>query len=407
MNTNYQTIHQMGTEISEIVRQATGRNPVQSMGMDWVSVEQLAKYIYGTKTGSSAEFTTNIPDGIIDLIAFIEYVQDLNGYDYPWPAGASVNQFPDFTEAVTQSGITITPNADGSFTVTGTNGGSANYFDLTTEFDSSAYAGYVFTVVQTGQAWGSSSVGVRISASQADRTSIQSLANGDIIEDNGTDLCLAFRIAGNYALPEGGVTFKLMLAPDDYTGDFVPYRNVCPITGWTGVNVYHTGEDESESETYTVTWETEAGTVYIGYMNITTGVLTVTHKYTRVLGTGLLFDRIEDDKAYVSIINVTDRKPGTGNIVANYLRTGNYVWGIQGKEDVSGIWMILPADQFPNLGSARQYVTDNPLYIVYELKDSVSYTLDPVEVESFIGTNTIYADTGDVSVQYKYKEDLL
>ena len=407
MNTNYQTIHQMGNAVSEMVRQATGRNSVQSMDMDWVSVEQLAKYIYGFKTGSSVEFDTNIADGIVNLTAYIEYVQDLNGYDYPWPAGASANHFPDFTEAVTQSGITINPNADGSFTVTGTNGGSANYFDLTTEFDSSAYAGYVFTVVQTGQAWGSTSVGVRISASQADRTSIQSLANGDIIEDNGTDLCLAFRIAGNYAFPEGGVTFKLMLAPDDYTGDFVPYRNVCPITGWTGVNVYHTGEGESESETYTVSWEDEAGTVYMGYLNVMGGVLTVTHKYVRVVGTGILFNRIEDDKAYVSVINVTDRKPGVGNIVANYLRTGDYVWGIQGKEDVSGVWLILPADQFPNQGAVSQYLTDNPLYMIYELAESVSHTLDPVEVESFIGNNTIYADTGDVSVQYKYKEELL
>ena len=60
------------------------------------------------------------------------------------------------------------------------------------------------------------------------------------------------------------------------SGDPSP-ENVRPITGWTGINVYHSGEDETDYDTYAVSWQTEAGTVYGGNLDLTTGVLTVTY----------------------------------------------------------------------------------------------------------------------------------
>lgn len=38
---------------------------------------------------------------------------------------------------------------------------------------------------------------------------------------------------------------------------------------------------------------------------------------------------------------------------------------------------------------------------VYELVDPVTYQLTPHEVRSLLGSNTIYADTGDTSVEYR------
>lgn len=40
-NTNFQTFHQMGQAINEVVRQATGRDAVQNIDMDHVTVAQL------------------------------------------------------------------------------------------------------------------------------------------------------------------------------------------------------------------------------------------------------------------------------------------------------------------------------------------------------------------------------
>lgn len=86
MNTNFQTIHQFGSGISQMVRQATGRDSVESMEMDWVSVEQQKKWVYGEAEGNPAHFITTLPDGIMSLLVGINPVQDLNGQDAPSPS---------------------------------------------------------------------------------------------------------------------------------------------------------------------------------------------------------------------------------------------------------------------------------------------------------------------------------
>ena len=48
-------------------------------------------------------------------------------------------------------------------------------------------------------------------------------------------------------------------------------QNICPIDGWVGANIH------VNSDVIPVSWLSEAGTVYGGVRNLTTGTLTVTH----------------------------------------------------------------------------------------------------------------------------------
>ena len=41
------------------------------------------------------------------LVAQIEPVQDLHGYDHPWPAGGSKNKLPDLTFYGTEKGVIL------------------------------------------------------------------------------------------------------------------------------------------------------------------------------------------------------------------------------------------------------------------------------------------------------------
>ena len=56
-NTNFQTFHQMGQAINEVVRQATGRDAVQNIDMDHVTVAQNSYYEEVTASGSIVSFT--------------------------------------------------------------------------------------------------------------------------------------------------------------------------------------------------------------------------------------------------------------------------------------------------------------------------------------------------------------
>ena len=59
------------------------------------------------------------------------------------------------------------------------------------------------------------------------------------------------------------------------SGDPSP-DNVRPISGFTGVNIYHeSAYDPDADPTYSIDWTDEAGTVYGGELDVTTGVLTV------------------------------------------------------------------------------------------------------------------------------------
>ena len=65
------------------------------------------------------------------------------------------------------------------------------------------------------------------------------------------------------------------------SGDPSP-DNVRPITGWTECNVVVSPtEDAQDGETHTISFAS-AGTVYGGSIDVTTGVLTVTHGYASI-----------------------------------------------------------------------------------------------------------------------------
>lgn len=102
-------------------------------------------------------------------------------------------------------------------------------------------------------------------------------------------------------------------------------------------------------DTYTVDWSSEAGTVYGGSIDLTTGVLTVTHV---------------EIAAYAG-------------------------------ETLPGGWIsdrdVYSAGATPTTGAQ----------VVYELATPQTYQLDPVEVRTLLGDNNIYADTGAVDVAYR------
>lgn len=101
--------------------------------------------------------------------------------------------------------------------------------------------------------------------------------------------------------------------------------------------------------TYPISWQAEAGTVYGGMLDVTTGLLTVTH----------------------------------GNI-ASY-----------NGESLPGKW-ISSMDVYSPGGTPT-----TGAQVVYELATPQTYQLTPTEVTLLLGTNNMCADTGDTTVTYR------
>ena len=145
-------------------------------------------------------------------------------------------------------------------------------------------------------------------------------------------------------------TFHVWLVEGEVSNSsFSPYSNICPISGWTGATISHSGADMSDPTVYSITFPTEAGTVYGGSLNVTTGVLTV-------------------DRAQIASYN---------------------------GETLPGEW-ISDRDVY-----AQGTTPTTGAQVVYELATPVTYQLTPQEIRTLLGTNNIWADTGDTSVGYK------
>ena len=110
-----------------------------------------------------------------------------------------------------------------------------------------------------------------------------------------------------------------------------------------------TAYEPYQSETYDITFPTEAGTVYGGTLDVTNGVLTV--------------DRAQ---------------------IASYA-----------GETLPSTWVsdrdVYSAGATPTTGAQ----------VVYELATPITYHLTPQEITTLLGQNNIWADTGDMSVTYR------
>ena len=450
--------------------------------------------IIDTASGAIASFPDGAGFPMRSLLAQINPVQDLHGYDSPWAAGAGKNKLP-LSPAETKNGITLAHNTDGSITLTGT-ATEITYFDFDTDFNSTLYAGYILSGYPSGYSGNTTSINFRI-CSASSRAAVQDyLSSGTgIIEDNGEHLRIALRVAGNYAIPSGGLVFKPMLRASTDSDTFQPYSNECPISGWTGLSgyklngnlfngVFGTGETarveiptgttaftvtaESTSaknllmrfydstgtkvgsdvtlisggtsrnirsvtipsgatlfsvyyqsggsasefsnvcvgigDTISVSWQTEAGTVYGGNVDVVTGVLTVTDAIID-LGTLNYTYQSTYERFYATISNMKSyTMPRSVAFLCSCFEV------ISDKREIdqvpygaiyngSGININIKIQGITDATAFKNYVTGQTL--VYPLAQPLVYHLSSQQIETLLGNNTVFVDTGSVSVTYQ------
>lgn len=185
------------------------------------------------------------------------------------------------------------------------------------------------------------------------------------------------------------------------SGDPSP-TNVRPISGWTSMTVNANGTE------IPISWENEAGTVYGGSLDVLNGVLTV-DRTTDDMG-NLKWDAQGSAGRCYSMSKRATIKKGTSkegydNAFAEIYSAGNVVSmsGLQANQmsvDRGGNIQLYDT-RFAGMTGAQIKAELQGVTMCYKLEEPITYQLTPHEVKSLLGSNTIYADTGDTSVEYR------
>lgn len=174
--------------------------------------------------------------------------------------------------------------------------------------------------------------------------------------------------------------------------------NVRTISGWTQCNVVNT----TEPKTYSVNLSS-AGTVYGGTLDVTTGLLTVTHgildlgTFTWEVWPGLTsifrcalpsyIKHIENSVIPNWWCEIYTAREGTA------ISSTNYTIG-----QIHQAYLLTHDSRYT---SASDYTTAmNGVHLCYELATSQTYQLTPTEVSTLLNTNTFTCNCGTVSLTY-------
>lgn len=166
--------------------------------------------------------------------------------------------------------------------------------------------------------------------------------------------------------------------------------------------LFEKSEIATAYEPYTAQTVTIAlgGTIYGGTLDVTTGVLTVDRAMVD-LGT-LNWGYASGEHPYM-YVNYTNKAQGNNIICSNYPTSSASSAADMSDKSILGFagntYVAVKDSAYTDAPTFKTAM--NGVQLVYELATPQTYQLTPEEVKTVLGQNNIFADTGDVTVQYR------
>ena len=218
---------------------------------------------------------------------------------------------------------------------------------------------------------------------------------------DGTDNNFIWDLApqgdGRYAVTSNGNTIKRAKEFRIYSQPYTGGDSVVTVISkaMLVVNDTETAYEPYSGQTIPISWQTEAGTVYGGKLDVLSGVLTVDRAYEEFDLSQYSYSTTNGfDNWTIPISNTTT---GASNSAGNISNIANYAYASSThgmNHYYAGANAIV---LYLTEGSAR----DKTAQFVYPLATPIEIQLTPHEVKSLLGANNIWADTGDTSVEYR------
>lgn len=157
--------------------------------------------------------------------------------------------------------------------------------------------------------------------------------------------------------------------------------------------------------TYHISWETEAGTVYGGTLDVLNGVLVVDMAMVDLGTLTWNLVSIYGDGVFTTTIQTLPNEPNYSNLLCSTYRSvvSSTPWSDMAdktckKANTSKMLAIRDTD-YTDAATFKSAMSG--VQLVYELATPVTYQLTPQQINAFLGENNIWADTGDVEVEYQ------
>ena len=195
------------------------------------------------------------------------------------------------------------------------------------------------------------------------------------------------------AKPAESLTIEI-LPQQSGSGDPSP-DNVRPISGFTGVNIYHeSAYDPDADPTYSIDWTDEAGTVYGGSLDAVSGVMTV-DKLMFTANTSTMNNAEEWPGWRDKGVRANNPKGGEfNNAIVNVGKA--YAINVNSNNDI----IYLPKHLYNHMNQTDWIALAIDVQIVYDLATPLTYQLTPTQVDMLLGNNVIWNDVGDMTLEY-------
>jgi hypothetical protein len=201
-----------------------------------------------------------------------------------------------------------------------------------------------------------------------------------------------------------------MIRKTGESADFEPYSNICPISGFSALNVTLADGDMQTVDTKTVNF---GQTVYGGVLDVANGKLTITHRIINLWDFNFSYNSGDATPHFTSDSAIPDSKnPSSHRTIANILCSqydNSKSWvSAFGSTGNNGYIALAPSglfgisdDRYTSPSDFKTALQTENAKLVYELATPIEITLTPKQIEALVGINNVYHDcNGDTEVEY-------
>lgn len=373
---------------------------------------------YPRLTASGAVASTSVGANDIPLERLVVQIvpsQDSNEFDAPWIGGSGVNKFGGEIKVKTRwKNGSYLDNDD----VTNNYAASETKVNCTSSTEyrivlPDITQNITFFLIEFGENGNYLGYQDGLSITAAEKT------NTFTTGENTYSFALSFFVSGSQVIDQTTMMRCAINYPSTET-DWTPYENIYPIIAWTGANVVLSPtQDAQDGTTYTLDWTNAAGAVG-GSVKNENGrwKLTVTHRRVAFNDANLGWDYQSSSGTFRSA-----SLDGSGALPAMEAQTDSLLCSCYKPVAHTATTSNMPdlSIKSGTQGSVAQrlYVKHNAYTdtekwlesvggqtILYPLATPVEIGLTAESVKSLLGSNYVWADTGDVTATFRCDPNL-
>lgn len=218
---------------------------IDAIGTAWGSWTRVAteadfEYLIDEVTGDFVTFETESAQVLPSVVVDIDPIQDLHGYDYPWPAGGGKNLLPNTKRDTSYQGISYNPRSDGGYDISGTLKVATGGMVLYDSPDVLNIPPGSYRLILTGTGDGLDHLNIQ---AYVDGSSKYYGKNGTFtVPSTATSSYIRFRV-DTIGSVFNCTVYPMLLLSTETDSTFAPYSNICPISGWDGCTVERVGKN--------------------------------------------------------------------------------------------------------------------------------------------------------------------